>query len=52
MFGDRSVEMAYVGFRVYREKKGTQYMQSDQKGTFKGWTHKFDEWLPIYSPRI
>ena len=25
---------------------------SDEKGTYKGWSNRSDEWLPIYSPRI
>lgn len=46
----REVTMAFIGFRVYRSygKK----MRSDERGLFDGWSSKFDEWIPIYSPRI
>ena len=42
--------MAYVGYRVYRDASN-QY-RKDERGTFEGWSNKFDEWIPIYSPRI
>lgn len=45
---DRTVKMAYVGYRVYIENGN----KTDDKGTFDGWSTKFDEWIPIYSPRI
>jgi hypothetical protein len=40
--------MAYIGYRVYVETGNKQ----DEKGSFEGWSSKFDEWIPIYSPRI
>jgi hypothetical protein len=42
--------MVNVGFRVYR-KTDKQYFK-DARGTFDGWSAKFDEWLPAYSVRI
>lgn len=40
--------MAYIGYRVYVEN-GTK---SDERGTFDGWSSKFDEWIALYSPRL
>jgi len=40
--------MAYIGYRVYVESG----KKSDEKGNFDGWSSKFDEWIPIYNPRI
>lgn len=40
--------MAQIGYRVYVENGN----KSDEKGTFEGWSSKFDEWIAIYSPRI
>ena len=48
--GGRDVDMLYVGFRVYR-KTDNQY-RKDERGTFDGWSNRFDEWIPAYSPRI
>jgi ubiquitin carboxyl-terminal hydrolase 34 len=45
---DRTIKMAYIGYRVYTETGN----KSDEKGTFEGWSAKFDEWIPIYNPRI
>lgn len=45
---DRIVKMAYIGYRVYVENGS----KSDERGTFDGWSSKFDEWVAIYSPRI
>ena len=44
--------MAYVAFRVYREKPPGPTTKSDERGTFDGWSVKFDEWIPVYSPRL
>ena len=45
--------MAYIGFRVYTDKipLGKQE-KKDALGTFVGWSEKFDEWIPAFSPRI
>ena len=49
----RTIEMAYVGFRVYRESTyRMDYKTDDYRGKYEGWSKKFDEWIPIYSPRI
>ena len=45
---NRIVKMAYIGYRVYVEN-GTK---NDEKGTFDGWSNRFDEWVSVYSPRI
>lgn len=45
---NRVIKMAYIGYRVYVENG----IKSDEKGTFEGWSTKFDEWIAIYSPRI
>merc|ERR1712100_810274 len=45
---DRPCNMALCGARIYRP--GEQ--KSDEKGTFRGWGAKFDEWVPIFSTRI
>ena len=49
----RQVLMAYIGFRVYTDKipPGKQE-KKDALGTFVGWSEKFDEWIPMFSPRI
>ena len=46
----RSYVQAYAAFRVYRENSNS--MRKDNRGTFEGWSEKFDEWIPIFSPRI
>ena len=48
----REIEMAYVAFRVYRDKPPGPQTKFDERGTFVGWSVKFDEWIPVYSPRI
>ena len=47
---DRVIMLADVGFRVYR--KNISNIRKDERGTFEGWSTKFDEFIPIYSPRI
>ena len=53
MQAGRQVLMAYIGFRVYTDKipPGKQE-KKDALGTFVGWSEKFDEWIPMFSPRI
>lgn len=48
--GDRPFIEAYVAFRIYNEN-GKKIEETTGK-RFDGWTAKFDEWIPIYSPRI
>lgn len=45
---DRVVKMAYIAYRVYVENGS----KSDERGTYDGWSNRFDEWISIYSPRI
>lgn len=42
--------MAYCAFRVYRENPTS--LRKDERGAYEGWSNKFDEWIPVYSPRI
>ena len=44
----RTAKMAFIGYRVYMENGP----KSDEKGTFDGWSNRFDEWVSIYSARI
>ena len=44
------IDLAFVGFRIYRET-GKTYMK-DERGTYDGWSDRWDEWIPLYSPRI
>lgn len=46
--GDRQYEEAFIAFRIYEENG----KKEDARGKFNGWTSKFDEWIPLYSPRI
>ena len=46
----RVVEFAWVAFRVYRETG--KRMRKDTRGTYDGWSAKFDEWMPIYTNLI
>ena len=48
--GGRPVLMGNVGFRVYRTvgKK----IRQDERGTYDGWSNRYDEWIPVYSPRL
>jgi hypothetical protein len=45
---DRVVKMAFVAYRVYVENGA----KSDERGTYDGWSNRFDEWISVYSPRI
>ncbi|MFS8159438.1 MAG: hypothetical protein ACMG6E_04335 [Candidatus Roizmanbacteria bacterium] len=45
---DRTIKVAYIGYRVYGEKGS----KTDEKGNYEGYSNKQDEWIPIYSPRI
>jgi hypothetical protein len=49
--GTRPFKEAYVAFRVYRNY-GKNLKKDAQGRIFDGWTEKFDEWIPVYSPRI
>lgn len=45
---ERIVKMGFVGFRIYQEG-GTK---NDERGAFEGWSHRFDEWISVFSPKI
>lgn len=47
---NRVITLAYVAYRVYRQKISQN--KKDERGTYEGWSVKFDEWIPIFSPRI
>lgn len=42
------IPMAKVGLRIYHESG----QRSDERGRFDGWSDKFDEEMPVYSPKI
>ena len=44
----RTFPLARVGMRVY-VANGTR---RDERGPFEGWGDRFDEWIPVYSPRL
>mmetsp|Transcript_399 Transcript_399/g.581 ORF Transcript_399/g.581 Transcript_399/m.581 type:complete len:113 (+) Transcript_399:394-732(+) len=46
----RPVLICNIGFRVYRTvgKK----IRTDEHGTYDGWSSKYDEYIPLFSPRI
>ena len=49
----REIEEGYIAFRVYRTFPATaKRPKQDEKGTFEGWSAKYDEWMPLYSPKI
>lgn len=45
--------MAYFGLRVYREPtKNLTVERKDARGTYEGWSDRFDAWIPVFSPRV
>lgn len=48
----RKILMAKCGLRIYRENTGTAMIQKDEFGTFKGFSSRFDEDIPVFCPRI
>lgn len=45
----RSWALVKVGFRLYREDA----TKPDEDGrTYEGWSSRFDEWIPLWSPKI
>ena len=50
--GDRVYTEAYVVFRVYRPTSKPEKKYDLNGREFDGWSEKFDEWIPIYSPRM
>lgn len=47
---DRGVLLAHCALRVYRDIPDGK--RKDTRGTYEGWSDKFDEWVPVFSPRI
>ena len=46
----RTVLLAYVAFRVYRNHG--KKLKQDDRGIYDGWSNKYDDWLPVFSPLI
>lgn len=45
----RSWKMIKVGFRLYREDA----QKTDDNGKkYEGWSSRFDEWVPLWSPKV
>lgn len=51
---DREIDVCHSAFRVYRGEDWTftNKVKSDERGMFDGWSEKFDEWIPLFCPRI
>ena len=47
---DYPIVLAKVAYRVYRNSG--RMLKSDNELVFDGYSSKFDEWIPIFSPRI
>lgn len=47
---NRVIPIAYCALRVYRDIPNS--MRKDERGTYEGWSNKFDEWVPVFCPRI
>lgn len=46
----RPVLVGNCGFRVYRDHG--KKMRQDERGQFDGWSSRYDEYIPVFSPRI
>ena len=44
--------MIKVGFRVYLDPGTPGYWKKDERGIYKGYSESYDEWLPLYSPKV
>ena len=44
--------MVKVGFREYVEQGTGWYLKRDERGIYKGFSETYDEWLPLYSPKV
>ena len=42
----------YVGFRVYKETPTLKTKKDKEGRLYEGWSEKYDEWIPLYTPRI
>ena len=45
---DRVIKIASIAYRIYVEKGS----RNDERGNYEGYSNKYDEWVPLYSPRI
>jgi hypothetical protein len=45
---DRVIKIANIAYRIYVEKGS----RNDERGNYEGYSNKYDEWVPLYSPRI
>lgn len=45
---ERVIKLANIAYRVYQEKGS----KSDERGAYDGYSNRYDEWIPLYSPRI
>ena len=48
---ERPAREANVGFRYYSEEEGHK-MDDEKHAKFVGWSNRYDEWIPVTSPRI
>ena len=52
----RQVVMIRVGFRIYKDPENlpkNQYMvKTDERGTYEGFASTYDEWVPLFSPKV
>lgn len=48
----RKVLMAYCALRVYRSDLPDSHPRRDERGPYIGYSDKFDEWVPVFTPRI
>ena len=44
--------MAYCALRVYRPDLPESHPRKDERGPYIGYSDKFDEWVPVFTPRI
>ena len=47
----RVFRVAEVGFRIFNEN-GKKAPETDGGLRYDGWSSKFDEWLPLSSPKV
>ena len=49
-YNGRKVYTGNCGFRIYR--KVGKKIREDERGVYDGWSAKYDEFIPIFSPRV
>ena len=42
----------YVAFRVYKEHPTVKTKKDKDGKLYEGWSEKYDEWIPVYTPRV